>query len=159
MSNELGQLYQDVIIDHSRHPHNFGRLADATRTVEGINPLCGDQITLYVKLLDDRIDDIAFEGVGCAISVASASLMTTALKGKQCEDALALFGSVHSMLTESPGPRLTESPGPEIPTAELGKLAALAGVSGFPMRVKCATLVWHALRSALEGEDEMASSE
>ena len=151
MSNELGQLYQEVIIDHSRHPHNFGRLADATRTVEGVNPLCGDQITLYVKLLDDRIDDIAFEGVGCAISVASASLMTTALKGKQCEDALALFGSVHSMLTESPGP--------EIPSAELGKLAALSGVSGFPMRVKCATLVWHALRSALEGEDEMVSSE
>jgi nitrogen fixation protein NifU and related proteins len=151
MSNELGQLYQDVIIDHSRHPHNFGRLADATRTVEGINPLCGDQITLYVKLLDDRIDDIAFEGVGCAISVASASLMTTALKGKQCEDALALFGSVHYMLTESPGP--------EIPTAELGKLAALSGVSGFPMRVKCATLVWHALHSALEGEEAMVSSE
>ncbi len=151
MSSELGQLYQDVIIDHSRHPHNFGRLADATRTVEGINPLCGDQITLYVKLVDDRIDDIAFEGVGCAISVASASLMTTALKGRQCEDALALFGFVHSMLTESPGP--------EVPSAELGKLAALSGVSGFPMRVKCATLVWHALRNALEGKDEMASSE
>ena len=106
MSNDLGQLYQEVIIDHSRHPQNFGRLGDATRTVEGVNPLCGDQITLYVKLLDDRIDDIAFEGVGCAISVASASLMTTALKGKRCEDALALFGSVHAMLTESPGDEL-----------------------------------------------------
>jgi len=151
MSNDLGQLYQDVIIDHSRHPQNFRRLADATRTVEGMNPLCGDQITLYVRILDDRIDDIAFEGVGCAISVASASLMTTALKGKGCEDALALFGSVHAMLTENPGP--------ELPPAELGKLAALSGVSAFPMRVKCATLVWHALRSALEGEDEMASSE
>ena len=103
MSNDLSELYQDVIIDHSRHPQNFRRLADATRTVEGMNPLCGDQITLYVKLLDDRIDDIAFEGVGCAISVASASLMTTALKGKRSEDALALFGFVHVMLTESQG--------------------------------------------------------
>ncbi len=151
MNNDLSELYQDVIIDHSRHPHNFGRLADATRTVEGINPLCGDQITLYLKLLDDRIDDIAFEGVGCAISVASASLMTTALKGKGCEDALALFGFVHAMLTEGPGD--------ELPAAELGKLAALSGVSAFPMRVKSATLVWHALRSALEGKNEMASSE
>ncbi len=104
MSDDLSQLYQDVIIDHGRHPHNFRRLADATRTVEGLNPLCGDQITLYVKLLDNRIDDIAFEGVGCAISLASASLMTTALKGKGCEDALALFGAVHAMLTESPAP-------------------------------------------------------
>lgn len=104
MSNDLSELYQDVIIDNSRHPQNFRRIADPTRTVEGMNPLCGDQITLYVKLLDDRIVDIAFEGVGCAISVASASLMTTALKGKGCEDALALFGSVHAMLTESPAP-------------------------------------------------------
>ncbi len=152
MSNDLSQLYQDVIIDHSRHPHNFGRLADATRTVEGINPLCGDQITLYVKLIDDRIEDIAFEGEGCAISVASASLMTTALKGKGCEDALALFGSVHAMLTESEGPELAR-----------GRAAASSPCSrespAFPMRVKCATLVWHALRSALEGKSEMASSE
>jgi nitrogen fixation NifU-like protein len=151
MSNHLSDLYQDVIVDHSRHPQNFRRMVDPTRTVEGLNPLCGDQITLYVKLLDDRIVDIAFEGVGCAISVASASLMTTALKGKASEDAMALFGSVHAMLTESPGAELA-APG-------LGKLAALSGVSAFPMRVKCATLVWHALRSALEGKTEMASSE
>jgi nitrogen fixation NifU-like protein len=150
MSNDLGDLYQQVIIDHSRHPQNFRRLGDATRTVEGVNPLCGDQITLYVKLLDDRVDDIAFEGAGCAISMASASLMTTALKGKRREEALALFGFVHA--------RLTESPGDELPSAELGKLAVLSGVSAFPMRVKCATLAWHALRSALEGKNEMVSS-
>ena len=110
-----------------------------------MNPLCGDQITLYVKLLDDRIDDIAFEGVGCAISMASASLMTTALKGKGREEALALFGSVHAMLTESP--TATSSPRPSWASSPV-----LSGVSAFPMRVKCATLVWHALRSALEGK-------
>jgi nitrogen fixation protein NifU and related proteins len=151
MSGDLGDLYQQVIIDNSRHPQNFRRLGDATRTVEGVNPLCGDQITLYVKLLDDRIDDIAFEGTGCAISMASASLMTAALKGKGRDEALALFGSVRVMLTESPGD--------ELPPAELGKLAVLSGVAAFPMRVKCATLVWHALHSALEEESEMVSSE
>ncbi len=138
MSSDLTDLYQQVIIDHSRHPQNFGRLGDATRTVEGVNPLCGDQVTLYVKVLDDRIADISFEGVGCAISMASASLMTTALKGKRRDEALALFGPVRAMLTESPGD--------EIALPELGKLAALSGVSAFPMRVKCATLVWHTLK-------------
>ena len=143
MSNDLSELYQDVIIDHSRHPHNFGRLGDVTRTVEGINPLCGDQITLYLKLLDDRIDDIAFEGAGCAISIASASLMTTALKGKRREEALALFGFVHVMLTDGPAGDLP---------AGSSASPLLSGVSAFPMRVKCATLAWHALRSALEGK-------
>lgn len=151
MSNDLGDLYQQVIIGHSRHPQNFHGLSDATRTVEGVNPLCGDQITLYVKFLDGRIDDIAFEGEGCAISMASASLMTTVLKGKRQDEALALFGLVHTMLTENPSD--------ELPSAELGKLAVLSGVSAFPMRVKCATLVWHALRSALEGKSELVSSE
>jgi nitrogen fixation NifU-like protein len=151
MSSDLTDLYQQVIIDHSRHPQNFGRLDDATRTVEGVNPLCGDQVTLYLKLLDDRIADISFEGVGCAISMASASLMTTAVNGKRCDEALALFGPVRAMLTQSPGN--------EIAPAELGKLAALSGVSAFPMRVKCATLVWHALNSALEERPEMVSSE
>jgi nitrogen fixation NifU-like protein len=151
MSSDLTDLYQQVIIDHSRHPQNFGRLGDATRTVEGVNPLCGDQVTLYVKLLGDRIDDIAFEGAGCAISMASASLMTTALKGKRRDEALALSGSVRAMLTESHGN--------ELAPAELGKLSVLSGVSAFPMRVKCATLVWHALRSALEEKTEMVSSE
>ena len=151
MSSDLADLYQQVIIDHSRHPQNFGRLGDATRTVEGVNPLCGDQVTLYVKVLDDRIDDISFEGVGCAISTASASLMTTAVKGKRRDEALALVGPVQAMLTQSPGNELVP--------AELGKLAALSGVSAFPMRVKCATLVWHALNSALKEKAEMVSSE
>jgi len=151
VSNDLGDLYQQVIIDHSRHPQNFHQLADATRTAEGVNPLCGDQLTLYVKLVDDRIEDIAFEGVGCAISVASASLMTTALKGKRQDEALALFGFVHTMLTESPSD--------ERPLPELGKLEVLSGVSAFPMRVKCATLAWHTLRSVLEGKNELVSSE
>jgi nitrogen fixation NifU-like protein len=151
MSNDLGDLYQQVIIDHSRHPQNFHQLSDATRTAEGVNPLCGDQLTLDIKLVGDRIDDIAFEGAGCAISMASASLMTTALKGKRQDEALALFGFVHTMLTESPSD--------ELPLPELGKLEVLSGVSVFPMRVKCATLAWHTLRSALEGHSELVLSE
>ena len=143
--SDLEDLYQEVIIDHSRRPRNFRELEGATRTAEGVNPLCGDQLTLYVKLADGRIADIAFQGAGCAISQASASLMTTALKGKKEEEALALFERVHAMLTE--GPNANVQP-------ELGKLAVLSGVWEFPMRVKCATLAWHTLRSALEGKDE-----
>jgi nitrogen fixation protein NifU and related proteins len=151
MSSDLRDLYQEVIIDHSKAPRNFRRLEDATRTVEGNNPLCGDQLTLYVKLADGLIEDIAFQGAGCAISKASASLMTTALKGKKEEEALALFGRVHAMLTE--GPNATAHP------EELGKLAVLSGVWEFPMRVKCATLAWHALRSALETDGARVSTE
>jgi len=144
MSSDLPGLYQDVVVDHGRHPRNFRELEGATRTAEGVNPLCGDQLTLYVKLVDGQIEDIAFQGVGCAISQASASLMTTALKGKNQEEALALFGRIHAMLTEGPNG--------EVPPEELGKLAVLSGVWEFPMRVKCATLAWHTLRSALESE-------
>lgn len=151
MSGDLADLYQEVIIDHSRRPRNFGGLEDATGTAEGVNPLCGDQLTLYVKVVDGRIADIAFQGVGCAISVASASLMTTALKGKSQDEAFALFGRVHAMLTE--GPNGEAAPG------ELGKLAVLSGVWEFPSRVKCATLVWHALRSALEADGARVSTE
>jgi nitrogen fixation NifU-like protein len=142
--SDLANLYQEVIIDHGRRPRNFRELEDATRTVEGVNPLCGDQLTLYVKLADGRIEDIAFQGTGCAISQASASLMTAALKGKTQGEALALFGRVHAMLTE--GPNVEAGP------PELGKLAVLSGVWGFPTRVKCATLAWNALRRALESE-------
>ena len=149
--SDLGDLYQEVIIDHSRRPRNFGELEDATRTAEGFNPLCGDQLTLYVKLADGRIADIAFQGAGCAISQASASLMTTALKGKTQDEALALFERVHAMLTEGPNANVQ----PE----ELGKLAVLSGVWEFPMRVKCATLAWHTLRSALEPDGARASTE
>lgn len=144
MSSDLQGLYQEVVVDHGRHPRNFRELEGATRTAEGVNPLCGDELTLYVELVDGRIEDIAFQGVGCAISQASASLMTTALKGKNEDEALALFGRVHAMLTERPNG--------EVPPEELGKLAVLSGVWEFPMRVKCATLAWHTLRSALESE-------
>lgn len=151
MNVDLGDLYQEVIIDHGRHPWNFGELAGATHTAEGFNPLCGDQLTLYVKLADGHIAAIAFQGAGCAISQASASLMTTALKGKNEEEALALFGRVHAMLTEGPNGGVRP--------AELGKLAVLSGVWEFPMRVKCATLAWHTLRSALEATAEPVSTE
>ena len=151
MSGDLADLYQEVIIDHGRRPRNFRELDGATRTAEGVNPLCGDQLTLYVKLADGHIADIAFQGSGCAISQASASLMTAALKGKTEQEALALFGRVHTMLTEGPDR--------EAGVAELGKLAVLCGVWEFPMRVKCATLAWHTLRSALEPDGARISTE
>lgn len=151
MSSELRDLYQELVLDHSRQPRNFRKLEGATRTAEGFNPLCGDQPTLYVKLADGLIEDIAFQGAGCAISKASASLMTTALKGKKQEEARTLFERVHLMLTEGPGGKVK----PE----ELGKLAVLSGVWEFPARVKCATLAWHTLKSALEAKGEKASTE
>ncbi|HUZ09598.1 MAG TPA: SUF system NifU family Fe-S cluster assembly protein [Acidimicrobiales bacterium] len=149
--NELADLYREVIIDHSRHPQNRRRIEGATVTAEGVNPLCGDQLTLYVNLAEGRIDDIAFEGEGCAISVASASLMTGAIMGKPEGEALEIFERVHTMLTgDSSG---------DVPPAELGKLAVLSGVSDFPMRVKCATLAWHTLRSALRSPGDRVSTE
>ena len=149
--SDLADLYQEVIIDHGRRPRNFGELEGATGTAEGFNPLCGDQLSVHVKLADGRIADIAFQGAGCAISQASASLMTTALKGKSQDEALALFGRIHAMLTEGPNGNV----GPE----EVGKLAVLSGVWEFPMRVKCATLAWHTLRSALEADGARVSTE
>ena len=151
MSSDLSDLYQEMIIDHGKQPRNFRELEGATQTAEGFNPLCGDQLTLYVKLADGRIADISFQGAGCAISTASASLMTMALKGKKQEEALVLFEAVHVMLTEGPSG--------EANPAELGKLAVLSGVWEFPMRVKCATLAWHALRSALEADGARVSTE
>ena len=151
MSGDFADLYQEVILDHARRPRNFGELEGATGTAEGVNPLCGDQLTLYVKLADGRIADIAFQGTGCAISQASASLMTAALKGKTEPEALALFERVHAMLTEGPNG--------EAGAAELGKLAVLCGVWEFPTRVKCATLAWHTLRSALEPNGAQDSTE
>ncbi|MFJ2362263.1 Fe-S cluster assembly sulfur transfer protein SufU [Pseudomonas sp. NPDC087697] len=141
--DELRDLYQDVVIDHGKRPRNFRQIEDATCTAEGFNPLCGDQLKIYVKLADGVIEDISFQGAGCAISQASASLMTLAVKGKKPEEAKALFARVHTLLTEGPNARMTP--------AELGKLAVLSGVWEFPVRVKCATLAWHTLRSALEG--------
>ena len=136
---ELRDLYRDVILDHNRHPRNFGRLDPADASAEGHNPLCGDRLTLSVKLVGDRIEDIRFEGKGCAISTASASLMSEAVKGKDRASVQRLFERVHALLTEA-----GVEPGPE-----LGKLAALSGVREFPARVKCASLCWHTLNAAL----------
>ena len=151
MNSELRDLYQEVVIDHSKQPRNFRKVEGATRTAEGFNPLCGDQLTLYVKLANGVIEDIGFQGTGCAISKASASLMTAALKGKKQDEALALFKRVHVLLTDGPNG--------EVKPEEVGKLAALSGVWEFPMRVKCATLAWHTLRSALEGKGDGVSTE
>ncbi len=149
MSGELDDLYQEVILDHGRRPRNFHALADATSVAEGLNPLCGDHFKLYLKLDGDRIQDLGFEGAGCAISKASASLMTSALKGKTVAEAERLFDRFHAMVAEGD------------PTAarDLGKLAVLQGVCEFPTRVKCASLVWHTLRSALRGEPKAVTTE
>ena len=141
--NGLGELYQQLIIDHNRHPRNFGPLEDATQEATGDNPLCGDRITLRVRLANDVIEDIRFEGSGCAISTASASLMTESLKGKTREEALKLLERFHGLLT-------TDTP----VTQELGKLVVFCGVRDYPARVKCATLAWHTLKSALDGAPE-----
>ena len=139
---ELNDLYRDVILDHNRRPRNFGALASADASVEGFNPLCGDRLTLRLRMAGDAIADIRFEGQGCAISTASASLMTEAVKGKTRGEALRLFGKVHNLLTDDAAP-----------SDELGKLAALSGVREFPARVKCASLCWHTLVSALKSPD------
>ena len=147
----LRELYQDVILDHSRRPRNYRELPGATRSAEGYNPLCGDQFKIFVEMDGDTIKDVTFQGAGCAISKASASLMTSALKNKTKAEAEALFQRVHSMISE--GPRSKVDP------QELGKLAVLSGVWEFPSRVKCATLAWHTLRSALDGAGAPVSTE
>jgi nitrogen fixation NifU-like protein len=149
--SELTDLYQQVILDHNRKPRNFRKLESANRTAEGLNPLCGDQLTLYVELDGDVIKDISFQGSGCAISKASASMMTDSLKGKTVGDAQALFESVHHMLTANGSG--------EARTENLGKLEVLSGVRQFPTRVKCASLSWHALRNALAGQSGTVSTE
>ena len=146
---DLKDLYRDVILDHNRQPRNFGRLPDATGSAEGHNPLCGDQLSLTVRLNGERIEDIRFEGKGCAISTASASLMTEAVKGKDRAAARSLFDQVHALLTRPEG----------APNASLGKLAALSGVREFPARVKCASLCWHTLNAALEHGPSTVSTE
>ncbi|HEY5264222.1 MAG TPA: SUF system NifU family Fe-S cluster assembly protein [Steroidobacteraceae bacterium] len=136
---QLNDLYRDVILDHNRKPRNFGGLDPADASADGFNPLCGDRLTLRLKMSGDKISDIRFEGQGCAISTASASLMTEAVKGKTRPEALQLFERVHQLLTDDAAP----------PADELGKLAALSGVREFPARVKCASLCWHTLTAAL----------
>jgi nitrogen fixation protein NifU and related proteins len=137
--SDLTDLYQEVILDHNRRPRNFREIGDANRRREGYNPLCGDRLTLYVQLDGDRIRDLSFQGTGCAISKASASLMTEALKGKTIEEARSLFDRFHEMVTSPP----------ETAAPDLGKLSVLSGVREFPTRIKCASLAWHTLKAAV----------
>jgi nitrogen fixation NifU-like protein len=142
--SELSELYQQVILDHNKKPRNFHRLETANRTAEGYNPLCGDQLNVYVQLEDERVKDISFEGSGCAISKASASMMTQAVKGKTRKETEELFREFHRMVTG----QLDEENEPN----DLGRLKIFAGVREFPVRVKCATLSWHTMRAALLGQ-------
>ena len=137
--SELSDLYQEVILDHNRRPHNFRVIDAATAKQEGYNPLCGDRLTLYLTLDGDVIKDAAFQGTGCAISKASASLMTDAVKGKTVTEARELFDQFHAMITSTPGTA----------TEDLGKLAVFAGVREFPTRIKCASLAWHTMKAAV----------
>jgi nitrogen fixation NifU-like protein len=148
---DLRELYQQVVLDHNRSPRNFRVIPEATNTAEGTNPLCGDEIKLYVVVKDGVLEDVAFQGSGCAISQASASLMTAAVKGKSREDAEELFRAFHAMVTSGPDVEPDRS--------QLGKLAALGGVRQFPARVKCANLAWHTLHEALEGSGDPISTE
>ena len=145
--SDLSDLYQEVILDHNRRPRNFHVLDDASHRAEGYNPLCGDRLTLYLKVADGIVTDVAFEGAGCAISKASASLMTDAVKGKTVAEAEALFERFHRMVTTPP----------EQPVEDLGKLSALAGVREFPVRVKCASLAWHTLKAAMANEQRTST--
>jgi nitrogen fixation NifU-like protein len=151
VSSDLNDLYQQVIVDHSKRPRNFRPLQDANRKVEGYNPLCGDKVTIFVKIENEVVKDITFQGSGCAISTASASLLTESLKGKSLSDAEALFESFHQLVT---GLQPEHQPG-----AKLGKLEAFSGVCDYPTRVKCATLAWHTLRAALKGDAGRVSTE
>ena len=148
---ELRDLYQEVILDHNKSPHNYREMPDASRIALGHNPLCGDKLKLYVRIEDDRVLDVAFQGSGCAISKASASIMTDAVKGKTLTEAETLYGQFHELLT---GPPDVKADG-----AGLGKLAVFSGVREFPARVKCATLAWHTLESAIKGQQIVAKTE
>ena len=147
--SELSELYQQVILDHNKKPRNFRKLETANHYAEGYNPLCGDQLTIYVNLEDDRVTDVGFEGSGCAISKASASMMTQAVKGKSKEQAETLFKQFHSMVTGELDEENEEN--------TLGNLKIFAGVREFPVRVKCATLPWHTMHAALNKEDQAST--
>lgn len=148
---DLSELYQDVILEHSKGPRNFREIPNANHKAEGFNPLCGDHFTVFVQLEGDAIRDISFQGSGCAISKASASMMTQSLKGKSREEAEKLFERFHNLVTGHATENGTQ--------AELGKLAVFSGVSEYPVRVKCATLAWHTLKAALEGAQQPVSTE
>ena len=148
--SDLRDLYQEVILDHNKHPRNFGEIEGADRHADGYNPLCGDRLAVYLNLDGDRITDVAFLGSGCAISKASASLMTDAVKGRTVAEARELFARFQAMITDD-----AEAAAP----ADVGKLAVLAGVRDYPTRVKCASLAWHALRAACDDRHERVSTE
>ena len=147
---DLQDLYQELILDHGRRPRNFKPLEGASGTAEGYNPLCGDKVKIYVKMDDDIVEQISFQGGGCAISTASASIMTETLKGKTRAQAEELFHTFHDLVTGQQA---------QLDAPELGKLAVFSGVSEFPIRVKCATLAWHTLRAAINGEAKVISTE
>ncbi len=147
--SELSELYQQVILDHNKKPRNFKKLDAANRHAEGYNPLCGDQLTVYLEMEDERVKEVSFEGSGCAISKASASMMTQSVKGKTRAEAESLFGEFHRMVTGE----LDEEATPN----SLGRLKIFAGVREFPARVKCASLSWHTLHAALAGEDAVTT--
>lgn len=147
--SDLRELYHEVIVDHCKSPRNFRKLETANHKAEGHNPLCGDELTVYLQVVDDRIADISFEGSGCAISKASASMMTQRLKGKTTEEADTVFEAFHEMVTGKT----------DADSDLLGKLAVFSGVCEYPVRVKCASLAWHTMHAALEGKDEAVTTE
>jgi len=153
VKQELRELYQEVILDHSKRPRNVGALDQANGVAEGVNPLCGDQAKVYVRVEDGVVKDVRFEGRGCSISTASASMMTEAVKGRTTEEAEALFERFHALITAAPDQAAANL------SPELGKLAAFSGVCEFPIRVKCASLPWHTLKRALAGDGEAVSTE
>ena len=144
----LSDLYQEILLEHNSKPRNFKAVEDANRTSEGYNPLCGDQITLSIKIVEGVIDDVGFQGTGCAISRASASMMTQSIKGQSVEKAQEIFGAFHHMITE---------PGAELELDTLGDLETLSGVNEYPTRIKCAILAWHTMKAALSGESEVTT--
>ncbi len=144
----LSDLYQEILLEHNSKPHNFKKVEEANQTADGYNPLCGDQITLYLKVVDGLIDDVGFQGTGCAISRASASMMTQSIKGQTLERAEQIFDAFHHMITE---------PGAELDLDTLGDLETLSGVNEFPTRIKCAILAWHTMKAALSGESEVTT--
>jgi nitrogen fixation NifU-like protein len=151
--SDLRELYQEVILDHSKKPRNFREMPEANHRADGNNPLCGDRATVFVRVEGDRVSDVAFKGSGCSISTASASMMTESVKGKSREEVDRLFTRFHELVTAAPGQKDRAA------APELGKLAVFSGVSEFPVRVKCASLPWHTLKAALEGDAMPVSTE
>ena len=148
--SSLGDLYQEILLEHNSRPRNFRKLEDADRTADGYNPLCGDKVELFIKLEDDVISDVGFQGHGCAISRASASMLTQSVKGRSVDKAHEIFEAFHNMLTD---------PSAEVDYDLLDDLESLAGVSDFPTRIKCAVLAWHTLRAALNGQADAVTTE